>query len=209
MSWFVPLSTTDARREALLEASLPLFAEKGINGTPTLAVAKASEISQAYLFRLFPTKDDLAIALIEQTNATVHRTMTAAAGWARRAGKEIMLAIGQAYSELLQHDRDLLLLQLHAHAASPGSPAIRDAMREGFARLFAFVGEATGASADDLRRLFAQGMLSNVIATLDAWELDAPWAAALSAPPPTPTAPEGDPTRTSPGAPESEAAARP
>ena len=45
------LSTADARREALLEAALPLFAEKGITGTPTLAVAKASGISQAYLFR--------------------------------------------------------------------------------------------------------------------------------------------------------------
>ena len=182
------LSTADARREALLEAALPLFAERGISGTPTLAVAKASGISQAYLFRLFPTKSDLAIALVERTNARIHETMAAAAAAAKLSGEPILPAIGRAYAELVQNDRDLLLLQLHAHAASPEFPLVRDAMRDGFRRLVTFVTEASGAPADEVQRFFARGMLLNVIAALDAWELDEPWARLLVDPPQPPAA---------------------
>ena len=180
------LSTADVRREALLEAALPLFAARGISGTPTLAVAQASGISQAYLFRLFPTKSDLVIALIERTNERVHDTMAAAAAVAGARREPILGAMGQAYVELLQHDRDLLLLQLHAHAASPESPEIREAMRAGFARLHAVISEASGAPADEVQRFFARGMLLNVIAALDIWELDEPWARLLVAPPVAP-----------------------
>mgnify|MGYP000223335691 FL=1 len=182
------LSTADARREALLEAALPLFAERGISGTPTLAVAKASGISQAYLFRLFPTKSDLAIALVERTNARIHETMASAAAAAKLRGEAILPAIGKAYAELVQNDRDLLLLQLHAHAASPEFPLVRDAMRDGFRRLVTFVTEASGAPADEVQRFFARGMLLNVIAALDAWELDEPWARLLVDPPQPPAA---------------------
>lgn len=177
------LSTAEVRREAILEAALPLFAERGISGTPTLAVAKASGISQAYLFRLFPTKADLAIALIERTNDRIHETMAAAAATARADGSPVLPAMGRAYTELVQHDRDLLLLNLHAHAASPEVPQVRDAMRDGFRRLVAFVREASGAPDDEVQRFFARGMLLNVIAALDAWELDEPWARLLVDPP--------------------------
>ncbi|MDQ3630542.1 MAG: TetR/AcrR family transcriptional regulator [Actinomycetota bacterium] len=180
------LSTADARREAILEAALPLFAERGVSGTPTLAVAKASGISQAYLFRLFPTKADLAIALIERTNERVHETMASAAAAARTTGEPLLPTMGKAYVTLLQHDRDLLLLQLHAHAASLESPQIRDAMREGFRRLVAFITEVSGAPADEVQRFFARGMLLNVVAALDIWELDEPWARLLVAPPQSP-----------------------
>jgi hypothetical protein len=56
-------------------------------------------------------------------------------------------------------------------------------MRAGFARLHAFVAEATGAGPDELQRFFARGMLLNVIAALDVWELDEPWARVLVDPP--------------------------
>ena len=184
------LSTADARREAILEAALPLFAARGISGTPTLAVAKASGISQAYLFRLFPTKADLVIALIERTNERVYETMAASAA-ACTPDEPVLRAMGVAYIELLQHDRDLLLLQLHAHAASLESPQIRDAMRDGFRRLVAFVSEVSGACADEIQRFFARGMLLNVVAALDVWELDEPWARLLVAPP-QPPAPGAD-----------------
>lgn len=176
------LSTADARREALLEAALPLFAERGITGTPTLAVAKASGISQAYLFRLFPTKADLAVALIARTNDRIHEVMSAAGSAAKLTGDEVIPAMGKAYTTLLAEDRDLLLLQLHAHAASPEFPAIRDAMREGFARLFEMVRDLTAAPDDEIQRFFAHGMLCNVIAALDMPALDAPWAQALVGP---------------------------
>ena len=173
------LSTAEDRREAVLEAALPVFAARGIHGTPTLAVAKAAGISQAYLFRLFPTKEELAVALVKRCHDRVAETFAAAAADARRTGGDALEHMGQAYLGLLR-DRDLLLLQLHAHAAAPDVPAIRDATREGFARLVADVERESGASADEVRRFFATGMLLNVLAALDAEHAEGHWRDVLA-----------------------------
>ncbi len=174
------LSTADARREAALEAALPLFAERGITGTPTLAVAKASGISQAYLFRLFPTKNDLAVALVERMNERMVATMAGAGEAAKARGEEVIPAMGAAYAELLQDERDLLLLTLHAHAASPelARDPRRDARRAspGCTRSSP---RLSGEEELEVRRFFAQGMLLNVIAAMDIWDLDEPWAQTL------------------------------
>src|SRR4051812_38097734 len=173
------LSTADERRETVLTAATRVFADRGIHGTPTMEVARAAGISQAYLFRLFPSKEDLAVALIRRNNERIHATFAAAAARAAAAGEDVLPAMGEAYGELLG-DRDLILLQLHAHAASLAMPAIRDASREGFAELVALVRDASGADDEAVRRFFAQGMLMNVLAALDAYGLDEPWAHVLA-----------------------------
>ena len=169
------LSTADARREDILRAAEDVVAERGIHGTPTSAVAKAAGISHAYLFRLFPTKDALAKALVERCNARIHETFRAAAERARAAGEEVLPALGLAYIELLQ-DRRLLLLMLHSHAAAPSMPEIQAATREGFRALVELVQRESGAPAEDIRRFFAQGMLINVLGAMDAPSVDEPWA---------------------------------
>ncbi len=168
------LSTADARRETVLEAAMPVFAARGIHGTPTLEVAKAAGISQAYLFRLFPTKEALAVALVERCHERVAATFAAAAAEARRTGGDVLEQMGHAYVGLLR-DRDLLLLQLHAHAAAPVVPALREATRAGFARLVADVERESGAPRDEVRRFFATGMLLNVLAALDAEHAEGHW----------------------------------
>ena len=172
------LSTAEDRREDVLAAATKVFASRGIHGTPTAAVAKEAGISQAYLFRLFPTKADLAVALVERCNERILATFRDAAAAAKAGGEEVLPALGQAYAELLQ-DRDLLLMQLHAHAASPDVPEIRDATRRGFRRLVELVQAESAAPAEDLRRFFATGMLINVLVAMDAASLDEPWARLL------------------------------
>jgi len=171
------LSTAEDRREAVLVAAERIFPARGLLATPTLEVAKGAGISQAYLFRLFPTKADLAIALVERCNARVHQTFVEAAARAHASGEDPLLAMGSAYMTLLG-DRDLLLLQLHAHAASAHVPEIRDAMRAGFKRLVEFVGEQTDDPAE-VQTFFAHGMLLNVLAAMDVQALDEPWVKLL------------------------------
>ena len=174
------LSTAEERREEILEAAEHVFAARGLHGTPTMDIAKAAGISQAYLFRLFPTKSELFIALVERCNERIHRTFSDAAAAARETGEPVMQAMGHAYVGLLD-DRRLLLNQLHAHAACD-DPAIRDQMRRGFERLVALVERETGADAQGVRRFFAQGMLLNVLAAMQAQEVDAHWAKTLLTP---------------------------
>jgi AcrR family transcriptional regulator len=173
------LSTADERREEVLVAATKLFATHGLRATATLDVARAAGISQAYLFRLFPRKADLVRALVERCNSRIRDAFAEAAASARADGRHPLEAMGQAYTMLLA-DRDVVLLQLHAHAASPDLPEVRDAMRAGFAELVELVRREAGASDDDVRRFFARGMLLNVLAALDAVDLDAPWARLLA-----------------------------
>ena len=174
------LSTADERREEILRAAERVFAARGLHGTPTMEIAKAAGISQAYLFRLFPTKAELFSALVQRCNARIERTFTDAAAAAREAGEPVMQAMGRAYIGLLG-DRDLLLNQLHAHAACD-DPAIRDQMRSGFARLVEIVERESGAEPQDVRQFFAHGMLLNVLAAMQAQDVDEHWAQLLLKP---------------------------
>jgi AcrR family transcriptional regulator len=161
------LSTAEDRREAVLGAAMGVFASKGFAGTPTTEVAKAAGISHAYLFRLFPTKKDLAVAVVERLNERIYDAFAGAAAAAKRSGEDPMKAMGHAYGELLA-DRDLLLVQMHAHAAAADDPALRQTSRDGFARLVELAEREGQVDAATVGRFFAQGMLMNVLAALDA-----------------------------------------
>jgi AcrR family transcriptional regulator len=54
------------RREMVLEAAVAEFGVHGLAGTSTENVARQAGISQPYLFRLFPTKKALFLALVER-----------------------------------------------------------------------------------------------------------------------------------------------
>lgn len=177
------LSTAAERREEILEAAERVFAARGLHGTPTMEIAKAAGISQAYLFRLFPTKAELFTALVRRCNERIGRTFSDAAAAARETGEPVMRTMGLAYIGLLG-DRSLLLNQLHAHAACD-DPAIRDEMRAGFARLVEIVERESGAGAEDVRNFFAHGMLLNVMAAMQAQDVDEHWAEVLLKPPPS------------------------
>jgi len=175
------LSTADERRETILHAAERVFAARGMHGTPTMEIAKAAGISQAYLFRLFPTKSELFIALSRRCNERIHGAFAEAAAAAKASGKEILPAMGEAYMQLLA-DRNLLLVQLHSFAASDDR-VVRDEMRRCFAQLFELVERESGAEPREVQRFFAHGMLLNVLVAIRADEVDGRWAEALLAPP--------------------------
>ena len=70
------LSTAADRREAVLQAAMPVMSERGINASPTAEIAKRAGISHAYLFRLFPTKTDLAVAVVKRANQRISVIVT-------------------------------------------------------------------------------------------------------------------------------------
>jgi AcrR family transcriptional regulator len=175
------LSTAEERREAVLEAGMSVFAEKGFLGTPTTDVAKAAGISQAYLFRLFPTKSDLVLAVVQRSNERIRDAFAKAAAEAHargETGEEVLMAMGETYGALLE-DRSLLMTQIHQHAAAASMPEIAAVSREWFAELFALVQRETGLPDEEVHRFFATGMLLNVMAAIGATDAHGPWAQCL------------------------------
>jgi AcrR family transcriptional regulator len=159
------------RREMVLEAAVAEFALHGMAGTSTEDVARRAGISQPYLFRLFPTKKALFLALVERCYQRIEEAFTAAAG--DRTGDAALDAMGQEYERLLE-DRTLLLFQMHAYAACE-DPDIRAVTRAGYKRLWALVERLSGLPFDRIVSFFAMGMLMNVAAALDLPAVDERW----------------------------------
>jgi AcrR family transcriptional regulator len=55
--------SADERREAILKAVRRVFADKGFHGTTTRELAEAAGVSEALLFKHFPTKEALFVAM--------------------------------------------------------------------------------------------------------------------------------------------------
>src|SRR6478609_8204120 len=130
--------TAEERRTSVLAAALPEFAAGGLAGTSTEDIARRAGISHPYLFRLFPTKKALFIAVVDECFARVADSFLAAAGDLR--GQEALDAMGSSYGELLT-DSDRLRMQMQAYAASPTDPDVQAATRRGFGRLWEIVAD--------------------------------------------------------------------
>lgn len=55
--------SSDERREAIIRTALKVFSERGFHGTTTKALAKEAGVSEALIFRHFPSKDELYEAM--------------------------------------------------------------------------------------------------------------------------------------------------
>ena len=159
------------RRELVLEAAMADFAVGGLAGTSTEDVARRAGISQPYLFRLFPTKKALFVALVERCFQRVRDTFTDAA--AGLTGDEALGAMADAYEQLLE-DRTLLQLQMQCYAACH-DPEVGDATRAGFKGLWELTERLTGLPFQRVVDFFAVGMLMNVAAAMDLPAVDERW----------------------------------
>lgn len=160
------------RRSQVLGIAAGEFADHGLHGASTEAIAREAGITQAYVFRMFGTKKALFLELISAAFDRFSDGMAQAAAGA--AGLDALALMGAQYYELLA-DRTTLLLQLQGFAAC-GDSEVRDLVRARLARMWDTVAAATGLDPVTVKTFLAFGMLLNNAAALDAAELDEPWA---------------------------------
>jgi len=164
--------TAEERREEILVAAREEFARHGLHGGSTDAIARRAGISQPYLFRLFGTKKELFLEGARRCLQQTHDAFARAGEGLH--GEEAMHAMGEAYAALIADNPDLLRAQMQGYAASD-DPDIREVMRDGYRRLVELV-ESTGASAEEVSRFFAYGMLFNVVTMMGLHAKPEPWA---------------------------------
>jgi AcrR family transcriptional regulator len=166
----------EERREQILAAAAEVVARDGMHAASTAEIARLSGISHAYLFRLFPTKEELVIAVAVTNSRTMHSAMAHAGEAAKAHGEDPLAAMAQTYQELLR-DRVQLQVMLQSISASAGMPALGDRMREEWESIVVDIERISGAGPDDARAFLAQGMLLLVISGLGAEE--SAWATRL------------------------------
>ena len=168
--------TAGERRQDVLDAALEVFAEHGLSGASTDEIARKAGISQPYLFRLFGTKKELFIASTERCFRETLETFERAAEG--KTGGEALMAMGEAYGELIRSNPNRLRGQMQTYAACDDAEICAVA-RRGYGELVDFVQRASGVDAMQLSEFFARGMLINVIASMDLLDAKEPWAQKL------------------------------
>jgi AcrR family transcriptional regulator len=163
------------RRSQVLGIAAGEFANHGLHGASTEAIAREAGITQAYVFRMFGTKKALFAELVGAAFDRFADGMSQAAQGA--GGLSALALMGAQYYELLA-DRTTLLLQLQGFAAC-GDSEVRDLVRARLARMWDTVADATGLDAVTVKSFLAFGMLLNNAAAVDIGELDEPWAAGV------------------------------
>lgn len=173
------LSTADERREALIDAAVKTFSERGYASTPTTEIAKAAGISQAYVFRLFPSKQELFVAAMGRVRERILATFSNAAHKARNDGDDVLMAMGDAYMELVTRDPDVLRMLVHGTSAAAIEPEIAASNRACWKQMVETAERESGAEGEALQRFFAMGMLINNLAAMDVSNSDETWARIL------------------------------
>jgi AcrR family transcriptional regulator len=147
--------TAGQRREMVLQAALIEFAARGLDGTSTQGIAERAGISHPYLFRLFPAKKALFLAVVRRCFQQVTQVLaTSAAG---QTGEEALQAMGSAFGQLCQQ-RTLPLMQLHAYAACTDRD-VRVATQAAFGDLREAVERLTGLPPARVQRWLGIAML--------------------------------------------------
>ena len=141
------------------------FALRGLHGASTDAIARRAGISQPYLFRLFGSKKELFIAVIDDCFARTLESFRAAASGTSGAGR----ARGDRRS-LRGVDRGATTRCSRASSSrTPPRSRTRTSARRtarGYGRLVDYVETVSGADRVTIARFFAKGMLMNVLAAM-------------------------------------------
>ena len=125
----------EERREQILDAAVEEIAASGFAGATTSDIARRAGISQPYVFRFFPTKKDLALAVIDRcVSRIIHDWETALP----QPGESRLQTLGRTYVESLPERRSELMVHLNAYAAAD-DPDVASAMRHHLARIYRYV----------------------------------------------------------------------
>ncbi|GAB3123967.1 TetR/AcrR family transcriptional regulator [Glaciibacter psychrotolerans] len=172
------------RREQILAAASQVFGARGYAGATTDQVAQAAGISQPYVVRMFGTKENLFIEVIERS---LSRLMTVFRGEIAKTDPQaadpadtdpaytdlLSARLGRAYIDLIE-DRGILLSLMHGFLTGH-DPAIGAAARTGFLDIYRLLRDEAGFEPDQVREFLADGMLFNTLLALrlpDAYDND-------------------------------------
>jgi AcrR family transcriptional regulator len=162
------------RRDALISAAVHEFAHGGLHGTPVDKIARSVGVAQPYVFSLFGNKKELFLAAVERSFERIAGVFTDAAQTFDPAialpDATVLKAMGNAYVEMLDSDRDYLMIQHQAYAACDDE-TIRDHVRRCYAELVAHVERLSGAEQEEIDDFFRYGMWLNVAAAMGVEDL--------------------------------------
>ncbi|EAQ6393162.1 TetR/AcrR family transcriptional regulator, partial [Salmonella enterica] len=121
------------RKQEILEAGLELFAQRGYYNTTTAHIAEKAGISQPYVFRFFPTKEELFITVLNRAFDRILQTFKNVESSPDQLDNDML----KAYEELsAQYPHEIALLVIGIGITEE---AIQVATKEGLSRIRTYV----------------------------------------------------------------------
>jgi AcrR family transcriptional regulator len=161
------------RRDALIDAAIHEFARGGLHGTPVDRIARRVGVAQPYVFSLFASKKELFLDAVDRAFQIMADVFTRAAAEFDPAiavpDADATWALSNAYLDLLDERRDILLLQHQAYAACDEED-VRVRVRAAYDGLSEHVKELSGADDEQVDEFFRYGMWINVLAAMGELE---------------------------------------
>jgi AcrR family transcriptional regulator len=133
--------TADERRGQLIDSAITQFGRHGFSGTTTKALAGAAGVSEATIFKHFPTKADLYTAAFERRTAAGTQELVAILQehLDRGEDEELLRVLTGAILTGFEMDRDLHRMRLYLQLEQETSQ--NETLQSGFRRyeLFGFL----------------------------------------------------------------------
>ncbi|MFF7791895.1 TetR family transcriptional regulator [Streptomyces sp. NPDC007991] len=158
--------SAEERRESVIRAATTEFARGGYHGTSTEAIARRVGVSQPYLFRLFPGKKAIFLAVAERCVEDTIQTFAEAADGLE--GEEALHAMANAYTKVIAERPERLMMQMQMYVAvaaaeQEGDREFGETVRAGWMRLWDTVHVPLGADVGETTTFLAHGMLINCL----------------------------------------------
>jgi AcrR family transcriptional regulator len=150
-------------REAIREAALRLFAERGFAAVSVAEIADAVEVSDRTVFNYFPTKEHLVFDRMEAFEAALLNAIRE-----RGPGESVLAAfrrfvLGSSVRLEAKEASEVVATAARMISASPALQAHeREVLASYTQSLAALIAEETGASADDVEPWIAANALMGV-----------------------------------------------
>ncbi|MDE0572233.1 TetR/AcrR family transcriptional regulator [Demequina sp. B12] len=151
------------RREQILAAAAIVFGERGYAGGTTDAIARQAGVSQAYVVRMFGSKEKLfrasALRAADKVGHAFRDTIATFNG--DEDAEQKTLALAAAYTSLVA-DRGILLTLLHLFALGHDD-TLGPLARECFLDTYRIARDEAGLTPEEANAFFARGMLTTVM----------------------------------------------
>jgi len=107
--------TASERRHQLIDSAISLFGQHGLNGTTTKSLADAAGVSEATIFKHFPTKNALYVAAFERRTAVGSEALVATLQdhMDRGEDEELLRVLTRSIFVWYEMDRDLHRMLLY------------------------------------------------------------------------------------------------
>lgn len=100
------------KKERIIENAVGIFAEMGYYKATTAMVAKATGVTQPYVFHFFQNKEELFKTVIDRAFSRLYDTFVEV----EAPADQLIEAMGRAFSQTIGTHRDEVLLIMQAHS---------------------------------------------------------------------------------------------